>query len=97
MSQALRNRNYSDVIPIPFHLPGPLASIIERDSKSINKTANTGPASRDISTPGPNVGDSTSTGQGDNVDGEALREEVNNLRLEIERLREENAPPSYVS
>lgn len=87
---------HSDIIPTPFRLLTSSTVSAVQDLISVNKVAGLGPDSRNVSTSVPNTGDSTGAGQGDS-NREAWREEVNGLRVEIERLREETAPPSYAS
>lgn len=97
MSQALRYRNHSNVIPTPFRVPGPLSNIIIQNPSPRNKTDKSGPASKKTSSLRPCVGETTDVERTNDTGGEALREEISGLRMEIERLREETAPPSYVS
>ena len=97
MSQALRYRNHSNVIPTPFRVPGPQSDIIVQNPSPRNKTDKSGPASKKTSSLRPYVGETTDVERTNDTGGEALREEISGLRMEIERLREETAPPSYAS
>ncbi|PAV15279.1 hypothetical protein PNOK_0904000 [Pyrrhoderma noxium] len=93
MSQVSRNRDHNDTTPIPFYLPDSSVSSSVQNSSPKGRSVNSRSASQSIATPRSNSG----TGQSSNSSGEAWREEVNNLRMEIERIREETAPPSYQS
>ena len=93
MSQVSRNRDRNDTTPIPFYLPDSSVSSLVQNSSSKGRSVTSRSASQSIATPRSNSG----TGQSSNPNGEAWREEVNNLRMEIERMREETAPPSYQS
>lgn len=96
MSQVSRNRDHSDIVPIPFRLPASSSSSTMQNSTPKNKAANPKSASQGTIEPRSNAESSADTRQS-SPGGEAWREEVNNLRMEIERLREESAPPSYQS
>ncbi|PAV15278.1 hypothetical protein PNOK_0903900 [Pyrrhoderma noxium] len=97
MSQAQRDRDHNDTIPTPFRLPRLLANPTVRDLPLLNKTTKSRATYQSITTLEPNVGNGASVGQSSNVDRDDLREEVNNLRMEIERMREGTALPSYRS
>ena len=96
MSQVSRNRDHSDIVPIPLRPPASSSSSTMQDSTPKNKAANPKSASQGTIEPRSNAESSADTRQS-SPGGEAWREEVNNLRMEIERLREESAPPSYQS
>ena len=93
MNQVSRNRDYNDTTPIPFYLPDSSVSSPVQNSSPKGRLVNSRSALQGIAMPESNAG----TGQSSNSNGEAWREEVNNLRVEIERIRDETAPPSYQS
>ena len=93
MSQVSRNQDHSDTEPIPFRLPDSSASSTVRNTASKNRVSNLTHVSRSATISMPYR--ENRTVRRNNAGEEDLREEVNNLRMEIERIREETAPPSY--
>ena len=88
------NYRYSDIIPVPYTPPMPQENAAPVGGKSALNSVSRGPSVLDSHTT-----ENTSARQDGSSDGEVLRE-VSNLRMEIERMREENAlqnlpPPSY--
>ena len=95
MGQVSRDRDHIDTVPIPFLVQDSPTGSTLRDPSSKNRMADSISASQSTTTPRPNVGSNTGTGQSSSIDRDDLRDEVNNLRIEIERMREGTAPPSY--
>ena len=96
--QESQNQNYVDTIPDPFRLSVPLDDSVVQRTPLASKRVNPGSALQSGSMSGPTIESSAVTRRSSQADGEgAWREEVNNLRMEIERMREETAPPSYES
>ena len=95
MGQVSRDRDHIDTVPIPFLVQDSPTGSTLRDPSSKNRTADSISASQSTTTPRPNAGSNTGTGQSSSIDRDDLRDEVNNLRMEIERMREGTAPPSY--
>ena len=89
MSQVSRNHVRNDTVHTPFYLPDSLVSSSVQNSSPKSRSANPRSTFQSIAKPRSNTSNSAGTGQSSNFNEEAWREEVNNLRMEIDRIREE--------
>lgn len=95
MGPSAENNVYNDIVPIPFST---LVTQATEIPTHVSGKVATGNDPQNIST----LGASSPRDQYERANGEEVLREVNNLRMEIERLREEGArqnlpPPSYYS